>query len=234
MYNQLKLDIGVLPHTGTLDDEGKNSYKFAEKYNRFYLEDQIPAINPQKELQKFRMLRPQTKISGFSPFKSNRGILVTEKTLAFLSDFHLAPHCIYEIPYEIIYEINTQWNSSHLSYYIFFYTSGFNHIDWESSSFYKHPQSNPKIVLEDNIQFNDASSFQQSYENAFYNGKLDLSPRKLTLQASLPKYDLFGMFFYESDLITSENLATLCKKKKFFDVYNKAVELPYVIHWNDL
>ncbi len=234
MYNKLNIEttplwFSKIPEGSTPRDEN-GIYTFAEKYNQFYLDDVEPFVEP--ELGVWSTQKPQlTEIGGIFPM--TRGLLVSQKTLKILSDFKVAPYKLYSIPYEIRYMSNPQWDEFGNYYFLFFYTSGFNFIDWKSSYFYQHAYTEKSIVLKDNLQFNNAEDFVQEFKRLIFNEGLCLSPKNIRLLPSFEKYDLFGIYLYERNLIISQNLTEFCKKKKIFTRYNKAVDLDYKIDWLD-
>lgn len=230
-----KLEVSTTPFNWCRLNDKKTPWDedgivtFANQYNRFYLDDKVPSVSP--HLGAWRTTAPQMKDVG-ALYALERGILVSEKLLKILKDFHLAPHVLFEVPYEIKYDINTQWNESGNYYVIFFYTSLFNDIVWSRSVFYQHVYTEPDIVIADDIQFESSNHFQKNYKINLMEEGLDISPRKLYFQDNTPQYDIFGVFYYERSFHISNSCADLLNKHKIFTKYTKPSSHNYKMEWS--
>lgn len=234
MYNKLRIETTPLLNCelpkGSKPRDANGIYTFADRFNQFYLDDKRPQLMP--ELGVWTTQAPQlTEIGAL--FSMSRGVLVSKKTLDIISNYRLAPYEIYKVPYEIRYKHNPSWDEAGVYFYLLFYTSGFNYIDFTASFFYSHVYTEKDMIIDDNLQFSNHLEFINEFKKSLFIDGIKLSPRSIKLLPSFSKYDMFGIFLFEDDLLISQELSTACKKKHVFNRYNKAIVLDYEIEWTN-
>ena len=209
------------------DDDG--IFTFSTKYDRFYIEDVKPRIDPCFGM--WFTQKPQLTHLGAINIVE-RSILVSNKILPILSHFRLAPHVIYTLPYEIKYAINSQWNETGEYYLLFFYTSAFNNINWQYSTFFQHVHTEEEIVVARDLKFESSESFTKVYPTILIEKGYNFTPQELVLNFQSKPYDLFGLFYINNYLIISEACSNALRKAKAYSRYNKGVPLNFKLGFN--
>lgn len=228
------LVIQTTPLLGCSLPEGKSPwdkdgiFTFTQTYNRFYKDDIKPSYIPC--LGKWSTQKPQlTPLGRINIIE--RSILVSKKILTILTAFKLAPHILFSIPYEITYEINSQWDETGEYYLLFFYTSLFNKINWQNSTFFQHVHTEEDIIFSKDLKFESSDRFTQVYPSELIEKGYDFTPQDLFLDIEPYTYDLFGLFYIDNNLIISEACAAALRKAKAYSMYNKTEPLRFnIIH----
>ena len=109
-----------------------NGSLFCEKYGTSYLDEKVPEVEPDFGVQSFDPRKDWDL--GVVPF-FERGVLVSKKAIRLLSKFNLAPHVFYGVKHETIYDSNPSWNTNGEFPFLFFYSSLFNYVLFEKSTF---------------------------------------------------------------------------------------------------